>query len=80
MLAKIRRFFMTDEIGGIPVGEESPIQKIDGQAKEATCLHETERVAWRRGVLPGGKYIKTCPLCGAMVPVEFSEWQTISDK
>lgn len=35
---------------------------------------------WKRGLLPGGKYIKTCAVGGEMVNIDFAEWSTISDR
>lgn len=34
---------------------------------------------WRRGMLPGGKYIKTCAVtgCGAMEEIDFAEFSVL---
>lgn len=32
---------------------------------------------WRRGILPGSKYIKTCNSCWETENVSFDEWQTL---
>ena len=34
---------------------------------------------WKRGILPGGKYIKTCT-CGDIEYIPFEQWQVISDR
>lgn len=43
-------------------------------------VEETEVVnhvhKWRRGVLPGQKYVKQC-VCGKMDEVTFAEWQNL---
>lgn len=33
---------------------------------------------WRRGVLPGGIYIKSCDYCHVFEKIEYSEWQGIA--
>ena len=38
--------------------------------------HETH--VWKRGILPGQKYIKTCSIGGEIVNIEFPEWQNLA--
>lgn len=42
----------------------------------AVCPHRV----WQRGLLPGGKYIKSCKQCGIMEEIPFATWSTISDR
>lgn len=37
---------------------------------------------WKRGILAGGKYVKSCFVdgCGKIEQIAFEEWQTISDR
>lgn len=50
--------------------------KADGEGLDYPTPHVH---VWKRGILPGGKYIKSC-VCGATEDVEFEIWQTISDR
>jgi hypothetical protein len=42
---------------------------------ESVCPHPI----WKRGMLPGGVYIKSCG-CGMFVKISYEEWSTISDR
>jgi len=39
---------------------------------------EDHKHKFKRGVLPGGKYVKTCDLCGEIVSIDFTEWQVLA--
>lgn len=42
-----------------------------------TAAPEHDTHVWKRGMLPGGKYIKTCSVGGEMEDVDFETWQTL---
>lgn len=48
-------------------------QKLSIVEDAAQCEH-----VWKKGMLPGNKFIKTCKLCGETVPVtDHALWQTL---
>lgn len=60
-----------------------PQETTDGPASTKNEPTETVKCShpvWRRGMLPGGKYVKTCTTCGIHEDVNFATWQTISDR
>lgn len=62
--------------GAVPLPTETTEEIIPSNELEAVCEHPV----WRRGILSGGRYIKSCWSCGTMKDVDFAEWQTISDR
>lgn len=52
----------------------------DAEALKASVIEHEHR--WKRGILTGGKYVKTCFVegCGKIEQILFEEWQTISDR
>ena len=52
-------------------------EKLKTEVEELDHEHR-----WRRGILAGGKYVKSCFVdgCGKIVQIAFEEWQTISDR
>lgn len=61
---------MTDE-------QRYETDRISGSPREFDLVIHTDH-RYRRGILNGGRYIKSCLVCGHIEEIDFSEWSTIA--
>lgn len=54
-------------------------QELAKEELQEECQHELSgRPTWKKGMLPGGKLIKTCTMCGVTEPVaDHAVWITL---
>lgn len=63
--------------GAVPLPADTEVKSA---TPDTDVVQECTHSVWRRGILPGGRYVKSCWNCGTMKDIEFSEWQSISDR
>lgn len=70
---------MEHYVSGSPMNLwKAPANDID-DVEEVEVTEDHDHV-WKRGLLPGGKYTKSCKVCFVREPIDFAEWQRISDR
>lgn len=90
-LKELQRQLFRDDAKQVENDRKNQVQRINGSPRELlsdgvlvnqlvlstedTPAHQHK---FRKGILPGGKYVKTCSVCGDMVSIEQSEWITLA--